>query len=478
MRGKLMLAALAGTLGLAGCDVFSSQSNVVATAAGRRLETDRMVAMLTSIRAPVSPEAAEVLTDVWVNLNLFAEARVNGQLAADSARVSRVMWPQILQARMSSWQDTLHARLPQPNEATADSAYDTGDVRVFQHIIVTPGGTAAADTAAARTKITAYLTQLRRGGDFGAMAKNNADASKEDSGYLPVGPKGQFVPEFESVAWTLEPGQVSDVVQTSFGFHLIRRPPKDEARARFLPFVQRTSISKSDSSYIADLAKAKDLKVQPNAGTHLKEVAENFDAARKNGQRLASFKGGSLTVADFARWMEVMNPGAHRQLATSPDTLLDNFVEQLAQNMLVIRQMDSAGVAVPVANWQAIQLSYRAMTDQMAAAMALTDSAVADTTKPRTARLDSAATRVDQFIDQLLTGQAQFRPLAPPLTGYLRETGRYKINRAGLTRAVELATAKWKADSAAGAGSQPGAIQPAPGGPPVPADTSGSTKTP
>jgi hypothetical protein len=176
--------------------------------------------------------------------------------------------------------------------------------------------------------------------------------------------------------------------------------------------------------------------------------------------------------------MEVMNPGSHRQLANSPDTLLDNFVTQLAQNMLVIRQMDSAGVTVPVANWQAIQLSYRAMTDQLAAAMTLTDSAVADTTKPRAARLDSAATRVDRFINQLLTGQAQFRPLAPPLTGYLRETGRYKINRAGLTRAVELATAKWKADSAAGAGSQPGAIQPAPGGPPVPADTAGSSKTP
>jgi hypothetical protein len=139
--------------------------------------------------------------------------------------------------------------------------------------------------------------------------------------------------------------------------------------------------------------------------------------------------------------------------------------------------MDSAGVAVPVANWQALQLSYRAMTEQMAAVMGLTDSAVVDSTRPREARLDTAATRVSHFIDQLLTGQAQFRPLAPPLAGYLRETGRYRINRAGLTRAVELATAKWKADSANMTNNPPGAIQPAPGGPPV-ADTAGGTKQP
>jgi hypothetical protein len=109
--------------------------------------------------------------------------------------------------------------------------------------------------------------------------------------------------------------------------------------------------------------------------------------------------------------------------------------------------------------------------------MGLTDSAVADSTLPKAARLDSAASRVNRFMDQLLAGQAQFRPLPPPLAGHLREEGEYRINKAGLTRAIELATAKWKADSAAEAGKAPAAIQPAPGGPPVGGADSGS-KTP
>jgi hypothetical protein len=150
MRTTWLAVALLGTAGLAGCDAFSAQSNVVATSAGRKLETDRLVSMLTSIRAPVTPEAAEVITDIWVNMNLFAQARVNGDMAADSAAVARVMWPQILQSRMQAWQETLKERRPKPTGCPADSAYDAGIARVFQHIIVTPAGTSASDTAAAR----------------------------------------------------------------------------------------------------------------------------------------------------------------------------------------------------------------------------------------------------------------------------------------------------------------------------------------
>ena len=477
MRTTWVAVAILGTAGLAGCDAFSAQSNVVATSAGRKLETDKLVSMLTSIRAPVTSEGAEVITDIWVNMNLFAQARVEGDLAADSAAVARVMWPQILQGRMQAWQDTLKEHRPKPTDASADSAYDAGDARVFQHIIVTPGGTSAADTAAARARITGVLAQVKKGGDFGALAKMNADASKEDMGYLPVGPRGQFVKEFEEPAWGLEPGQVSDVVQSSFGFHLIRRPSKEEARPRFATWLQGEFAKKADSSYVADLAKSNNMKIQANAVKFVKEAVGNLDHARKNGQKLATFRGGAFTVADFARWLEALPAGASRQITNTPDSLLTPFIEGLTQNVLVIRDMDSAKITVPAANWQALQLAYRATVDQLAATMGLSDSAVSDTTKPKAARLDSAASRVNRFLDQLLAGQVQFRPLPPPLAGHLREDGTYRINKAGLTRAVELATAKWKADSAAEAGKAPAAIQPAPGGPPV-GDSAGATRNP
>lgn len=476
MRRTMMVAVIAGSLTLAGCeglkDAFSPKANVVATAGARRLETDNLMEMLGKVPGgQVPPDAVAFVANLWVDLNLFTAARINGTLAADSGAFARVMWPQILQGRIQTWQDTLAARRPAPTEASADSTYAAGEARVFQHIIVTPGGASASDSAAARARISGLLAQIRRGADFGAIAaSSNADASRQDQGFLPVGPKGQFVPEFETAAWALEPGQVSEVVQSPFGLHLIRRPAQEEVRQRFLAYLQQSGRQRADSIYIADLTKGYELKVVPEAGKRVKEGAKDLEAARKSNARLASFKGGSFTMKDFARWMEALPPGAARQVEMQPDSVLTGFVDGLVQNTLVVRQMDSANLAMPETERQALELAYRATVDQLAAGIGLGEGFAADTTKPAAERLDSAYVKVDAFLEQLMLGQAQFRPLPGGLTGYLRESGKYRLNRAGLTRATELVTARQKADSAAAASqapAQPGPVQPAPGGPPV-----------
>lgn len=475
MRRSLLVAAVAGTVTLTGCeglkDAFSPQANVVASAAGAKLETDRLVQLLSEVPSgSVTPDGVRFLAALWVDLNLLAENRVSGTLGEDSAAVARVMWPQILQTRMQVWQDTLAARRPKPTDASADSAYDDGTIRVFQHIIVQPASATARDSAAARARIQSLLGQVRRGTDFGTLAGQNTDASKSDQGYLPVGPRGQFVTEFEDAAWALEPGQVSEVVQSSFGWHLIRRPGKEETRTRFQDYLVRTNSQRADSTYVFGLAEANELKLTSEVGKKVKDAAADLDLSRRNTTNLATFKRGSFTVRDFVRWMEALPPGASNQINAQPDSVLAGFIEGLAQNTLVIRQMDSAKVAIPDADWQALQLSYRATIDQLASAVGLSDSVVADSTLPKAARLDSARARVNIFLDRLMNGQAQFRPLPGSLSGYLRETNSYRINRAGLARAIELVQAKARADSAAGVGGQPagpGPIQPAPGGPPV-----------
>jgi peptidyl-prolyl cis-trans isomerase SurA len=72
-------------------------------------------------------------------------------------------------------------------------------------------------------KITKILKQLREGEDFGALAqKFSHDGSARNGGDLEWTVRGSFVPEFEAAAFQLEKGQISEVVETEFGFHIIQ----------------------------------------------------------------------------------------------------------------------------------------------------------------------------------------------------------------------------------------------------------------
>lgn len=77
------------------------------------------------------------------------------------------------------------------------------------------------------------LVGLNGGADFAALAKEKSQCpSKDKGGDLGLLAKGQTVPEFEQVAFSLQPGQLSEVVKTQFGYHIIKVTEKQPAKER------------------------------------------------------------------------------------------------------------------------------------------------------------------------------------------------------------------------------------------------------
>ena len=100
---------------------------------------------------------------------------------------------------------------------------------------------------AVRAKAEEVLKRARAGEDFAKLAQEfGSDGTKEQGGDLGWFGPGQMHPDFEKAAFALKPGEISDVIQTSFGFHIIKLEgrktetvdgkPKEMVRARHILF--------------------------------------------------------------------------------------------------------------------------------------------------------------------------------------------------------------------------------------------------
>jgi hypothetical protein len=461
--------SLALVLGLAACgsfkDTFTSRRDSAAEAGALKLPSDTLARILAGPRGlRLTKDAANFVTNLWVDYALFAQASTNGKLPADSASAAKALWPEVAELRTQHWHDSLVARRPQPAGTAVDSVYNGNEIRVFQHILIGAPQDAKPDVkAAARKKADATLAKVRKGADFGQLASQLSDdpGSKADQGFLPPSPKGRFVPSFDSAGWKLNPGETSGIVESPFGFHIIKRPSAEAVQGRLAAFLGQQDAGKADSAYMESLGKTNNLEIAKSAPTDMKAALQNPEASKGSSKRLASFKSGELTVGEYLRWVRALPPQYNAQLKQANDSVLSQFAKVLSLNLLLLRQADSAKVQVTGPEWQGLYGRFTGTLDSLRMDMGLAGDS---------AKKADPGRALNQYFDRLVAGQVRLRPMPGALGTLLREQSRYRINDPGVTHGLELALAQQKSDSgAAGRARPPGpGLKPAPGGPPVP----------
>jgi len=127
---------------------------------------------------------------------------------------------------------------PEATETEAKKFYDDNPKRFSSpeqvrasHILIKPAQKDEAAKAAAKKKIADLLKRARGGEDFAELAKQYSEdiASKPKGGEY-VFPRGQMVKPFDEAAFSLEVGQISDIVETTFGYHIIKLSEKIPAK--------------------------------------------------------------------------------------------------------------------------------------------------------------------------------------------------------------------------------------------------------
>ena len=137
----------------------------------------------------------------------------------------------------------------------------------------------------------AVAEELKKGADFADLAKKKSkDPGAADGGDLGFFTKEQMVPEFSAVAFTLEPGKVSDPVKSQFGWHVIKveekrsrkAPDFEQVKAQIEQYVTR----KAQADYVAKLrAEAKVERLDQPADAA--KDAKPADAAKPSDSKMA-----------------------------------------------------------------------------------------------------------------------------------------------------------------------------------------------
>ncbi len=103
-----------------------------------------------------------------------------------------------------------------------------------EHILFMTVGKTDAEVEEVKKKAEDVLKQVKKGGKFEDLAKKYSEdpGSKDKGGDLSWITQGQTVPEFEKTAFSLGPGQVSELVKTQYGFHIIKVLEKETAHTK------------------------------------------------------------------------------------------------------------------------------------------------------------------------------------------------------------------------------------------------------
>ncbi len=155
-----------------------------------------------------------------------------------------------------------------------------GDVRQFydenpdefsgvraSHILIRPQGPDEEAKKQARATAEDLVKQARGGADFAELArKHSADGSAQQGGDLGFFTKASMVPEFSTAAFALQPGQISDVVETQFGFHVIKMAERknidlEEAGPKIRDFLTAKRRDERQQAFVAQVKNKSKIEV-------------------------------------------------------------------------------------------------------------------------------------------------------------------------------------------------------------------------
>jgi hypothetical protein len=434
MRKILALAALTGAVTTSACEslgqAMTAHTDVVARAAGHELTVAEASALLAiNPQLPPQTEVVDALANLWVDYILLATA------ATQDTTLSNVNLDPLVRPHMEQeivWK--LRDAVIQPDTVFTDEqlralfeAEQPGlEVRA-RHVLLSLPPDA---TPAQRDSVIALARDVQQraagGEDFGALAElySHDPGSARQGGDLGFFGRGQMVAPFEEAAMGLREGQVSDVIETPFGFHVIkveerRLPDFELAREQFREQAKAQAQLQAEEAYIAQVTDPLGISVQDDAPEVARELARKPGtrlSGRAANRPLVSYKGGAFTAGEYLEMVRRFPPSQRSRLAAAGDEDLQTMLRGLTQNEILVNEARRRGLEVTPAERDSLDGEARRQLDAAAAAAGLKGI----TPQEGETQAQAIERKVQSLMESIVRGERNVLPLGP-LAYSLRE---------------------------------------------------------
>jgi hypothetical protein len=450
-------------------EALTAHTDVAARAEDRELSVTRLSDLMgnTQLQISANRDVANIITGLWVNYQLLGVAAARSDTLNDPKLIDEATSGVTANVRLQRYMQSIAGSMQGDTASEATYNQAAGEVFVARHILFRlPGGATQQQKDSVRRVAEGVRGRLTTA-NFGDMAKRySGDGSAQSGGNLGAFRRPEMVKPFSDAVAALKPGDISQPVETQFGYHLILRPTYSSAKAEYDAAFGQSSRQSAESVYVAKLDTDANIDVKANAAATAKEAAQDLSGHRSKNDVMATFKGGNLTVAEFVRWVESYPPQARlpQQMAQAPDSLVRQFVKSIARNEVMLTKADSAGIKMTPGELDTLRTEFKNVVVSLWQQLGIDPKSLADTAKSEPERERVAAARVESYLDRVMAGQAQPLTVPPPVQFVLDSRFDAKTYPAGIDRAVERARRLRQSADSARAAQQPRSQVPLPGG--------------
>jgi parvulin-like peptidyl-prolyl isomerase len=477
-----------------GCDSFGKAMNAhrdeLAQAAGKELKADEAATMIAA-NPQIQPDSATVrtLADRWIDYTLLATAYAEDSTLAvlDLDKLTQDQREEMVLNQLMA--RSIHADTAF-TDAQLNQEWQTQGPGVEVHarhiLLKAPANATAAQTDSIKRLAESIRQQAAGGADFAELARRySEDTSKDQGGDLGYFGRGAMVPQFEQAAFALQPGQISPVVTTQFGWHIIkvedrRQRELGQDREQFRQFLVGRSQQLAAKHFVDSLTTANQLKVENGAPQQVRDMAKNGAEAlrgRAASRTLATFRGGQYTAGQLQPAMATLPPEGLKQLAEAPDSVIQGILKQQSQKQLLLAEARKRGITMQPQEAQAMREQAR-----QAVLQAVQMSGIGARRAPKgEAGKPVIEQQVRELLQQAVIGQRQMPPLGI-LGSQLRGIYGSSFNDSAIPRVMEKVRQIRATQPQVPTGARPGPQQPqpmpqqpqptpAPAPAPAPADT-------